>query len=157
MCQPRWEQLLWEVVSSPDFNACLQSLDHHFWDVLEKLCSWVRVQFDVTLSHCSILDSFVTYGLQPTRLLSLWDFPGKNTGVGCHFLLQGIFPTQGLNPCLLCPLHWQANSLPLSHVGSPCYMSYEAKFCPEETSRGFRIVCTLGTITQPPSPPQNTH
>ena len=32
--------------------------------------------------------------------------PGKNTGVGCHFLLQGIFPTQGLNPHLL---HWQAH------------------------------------------------
>ena len=36
-----------------------------------------------------------------------WDFPGKNTEVGCHFLLQGIFPTQGLNLCLL---HWQSNS-----------------------------------------------
>ena len=33
----------------------------------------------------------------PTRLLHPWDFPGKNTGVGCHFLLQEIFPTQGLN------------------------------------------------------------
>ena len=33
-----------------------------------------------------------------------WGFPGKNTGVGCHFLLQGIFPTQGSNPRLL---HWQ--------------------------------------------------
>jgi len=32
-----------------------------------------------------------TYGLQPTRLLCPWNFPGKNTGVGCHFLLQGIF------------------------------------------------------------------
>ena len=32
-----------------------------------------------------------------TRLLGPWDFPGKNSGVGCHFLLQGIFPTQGLN------------------------------------------------------------
>ena len=31
-------------------------------------------------------------------LLRPWDFPGKNTGVGCHFLLQGIFPTQGSNP-----------------------------------------------------------
>ena len=31
------------------------------------------------------------------RLLRPWDFPGKSTGVGCHFLLQGIFPTQGLN------------------------------------------------------------
>ena len=41
------------------------------------------------------------------------DFPGKNTGVGCHFLLQGIFPTQGSNPSFLCLLHWQAGSLPL--------------------------------------------
>ena len=38
----------------------------------------------------------------------------KNTGVGCHALLQGIFPTQGLNLCLLCLLHWQAGSLPLT-------------------------------------------
>ena len=42
--------------------------------------------------------------------------PGRNTGVGCHALLQGFFPTQGLNPCLL---HWQADSLPLSYEGSP--------------------------------------
>ena len=38
--------------------------------------------------------------LQPTRLLCLWDFPRKDTGVGCHYLLQGIFPTQGSNPGL---------------------------------------------------------
>ena len=44
---------------------------------------------------------------------------GKNTGVGYHCLLQGIFPTQGLNPCLLCLLHWQTDSLLLSHLGSP--------------------------------------
>ena len=37
-------------------------------------------------------------GLKLTRLLCPWDFPGKNTGVGCHFLLPGIFPTQGSNP-----------------------------------------------------------
>ena len=41
---------------------------------------------------------------------------GRNTRVSCHFLLQGIFPTQGLNPCLL---HWQADSLPLRRLGSP--------------------------------------
>ena len=46
-------------------------------------------------------------------------FPGKNFGVGCHFLLQGIFPTQGSNPGLLCLLHWQADSLPLSHLRRP--------------------------------------
>jgi len=52
--------------------------------------------------------------LQPASSLCPWDFPGKNTGVGCHFLLQGIFPTQGSNLCLL---HWQAGSLSPSHRG----------------------------------------
>ena len=45
--------------------------------------------------------------------------PVKNTGVGCHFLLQGIFPTQGSDLSLLCLLHWQVDSLPLHHLGSP--------------------------------------
>ena len=43
-------------------------------------------------------------------------FPGKNTGVGCHVPLQRIFPIQGSNPRLL---HWQVDSLPVSHQGSP--------------------------------------
>ena len=47
----------------------------------------------------------------------LWDFPGKNTGVDCHFLFQGIFPIQGSNLCLLHLLHHQVDSLPLSHWG----------------------------------------
>ena len=42
-------------------------------------------------------NSLWLHGLQPTRLVRPWDFPDKNTGVGCHFLLQEIFPTQGLN------------------------------------------------------------
>ena len=50
----------------------------------------------------------------PARPLCPWDSPGKNTGTGCHFLLWGVFPTQGSNPRLLCLLHWQVNSLPLS-------------------------------------------
>ena len=41
------------------------------------------------------------HGLQPTRLFCPWDFLGKDTAVGCHFLLQGIFPTQGSNLGLL--------------------------------------------------------
>ena len=41
------------------------------------------------------------HGLWPTRLLCPWDFPGKNTGMGCHFLLQGIFLIQGSNLSLL--------------------------------------------------------
>ena len=45
------------------------------------------------------------------------DSPGKNTGVGCHFLLQGIFPTQGLN---LHVLHGWAYALPLTHLKKCC-------------------------------------
>ena len=56
------------------------------------------------------------HGLQPARLFCPWDFPGNNTGVDCHFLLQGIFPAQALNLRLL---YRQVNSLPLSHQGGP--------------------------------------
>ena len=51
----------------------------------------------VVFSHASSLQP---RGLQPAKLLCPWDFPGKNTGVGCHFLLQGIFLMQGSNPSL---------------------------------------------------------
>ena len=47
------------------------------------------------------------------------DFPCKSTGVGCHALFQGIFPTQGLHPHLLCLLHWQVGSLPSEPPGKP--------------------------------------
>ena len=57
--------------------------------------------------------------LKPVRLLFPRHFPGKNTAVGCHFLLQGIFPTQGLNLGLLCLLHWRADSVPLQYLRSP--------------------------------------
>ena len=59
--------------------------------------------------------SVVSDPLQPLdcvayHVLCPWDFLGKNTGVGCHALLQGIFPTQGLNPHFLNLLHWQVGS-----------------------------------------------
>ena len=54
---------------------------------------------------CSVMsDSSGCFGLLSDRLFCPWDFPGKNTGVGCYFLLQGIFLTQGLNFHLLCLL-----------------------------------------------------
>ena len=49
-------------------------------------------------------------------LLCPWDFPGKITGAGCHFLLQGIFLTQGLNLRLL---HWQVDSSTIEPPGKP--------------------------------------
>ena len=53
-----------------------------------------------SVSHSTMSNSLRPHGLQPTRLLCPWDSPGKNTGVGCHALLKGIFPTQGLSPGL---------------------------------------------------------
>ena len=62
-----------------------------------------------------VSNSLPPHRLQPVRLLCPWNSPGKNTGLGSHSLLQRIFLTQGSNSCLL---HWQADSLPLSHLGS---------------------------------------
>ena len=70
--------------------------------------------------ECSVTsNSLQPHGLQTNRFLCPFDFASKNTIVGCHFLLQGIFLAQGLNLCLLGHLHWQTDSLPLSHLRSP--------------------------------------
>ena len=62
-------------------------------------------------------DSLPIHRLKPTKLLCPWESSGKITGVGCHALLQGFFPTQGLNLCLFHLLHWQVSSLPLGPPG----------------------------------------
>ena len=61
-------------------------------------------------------DSLQPPGPSPARLLCPWDSPGKNTGVGCHSLLQGICLTQGSNPDVL---HCRQILYHLSHEGSP--------------------------------------
>ena len=61
---------------------------------------------------------FVTLWTVAHQVPLSWDSPGKNTGAGCHALLQGIFLTQGLNPRLLCLLHWQV-LYHLCALGSP--------------------------------------
>ena len=66
-----------------------------------------------------VSESLRPHGLQPSRLLCPRSFPGNSTGTGCHFFLQGIFPTQGSNPHLLRLLCWQADSLPLAPPGRP--------------------------------------
>ena len=71
------------------------------------------------------------HGLEPTRLLCPWDFPGKGTRAGCHFLLQEIFPTQGLNPGLL---HCRQTLYHLSHQGSPDF---------QRISRGVLKYCSI--------------
>ena len=84
---------------------------------------------------CSVMsNSLWPHGLQPARLLCPWHSPGKNTGVGCHFLLQVIFMTQGSNPCLLSLLHWQIDCLPLHHFYSLIWIFFEFEFCSENYS-----------------------
>ena len=80
-----------------------------------------KVKVKVKLLSCVQL--FGAYQAPPTRLLLPWEFPGKNTGVGCHFLLQGNLPNQGVKPGSLA---LQADTLPSeppekssSHLGSP--------------------------------------
>ena len=80
-----------------------------------KWLSYIYV-YEMKWSRSVMSDSLWPHGLQPTRFLCPWDFPGKNTGVGCHFLLQGIFQAQGSNPGLL---HCRQMLYPLSHQGSP--------------------------------------
>ena len=75
------------------------------------------------ISHSVISDSLQPHGLKPPRLVCLWDSPGRNTGMGCYFLLQGIFPTQGSNLGLL---HCRQILYHLSHQGSP--KKYKGKY-----------------------------
>ena len=84
--------------------------------------SWKGLTTNVMwVLSCSVVsDSFATPWTVVPRLLCPCNSLGKNTGVGCHFLLQGIFPPQGLSPHLLCLLHWQMDFFwLLCHLGSP--------------------------------------
>ena len=80
-------------------------------NLLEFYQKWSEVK---SLSHARL---FVTpWPVACTMLLRPWDFLGKSTGVGCHLLLQGIFPTQGLNLGLP---HCRQMLYHLSYQGSP--------------------------------------
>ena len=71
---------------------------------------------EVKWSRSVVSNSLRPHELYPIRLCHPWDFPGKSAGVDCHFLLQGIFPTQESNPGLP---HWRQTLYRLSHQGSP--------------------------------------
>ena len=73
----------------------------------------------VELKLLSCVQLFVTLWTVARQAPLPMGFSRKNTGVGCCALLQGVFPTQGLNLHLLSILHWQGDSLPLHRLGSP--------------------------------------
>ena len=97
----------WKMGRNISENFCLFVSEHAFvyfcCSVLSRV--WLCDPMDCRPLGYSLCD------------LCPWDSPGKNTGVGCHFLLQGIFPTQGSNLCLVHLLHWQEDSLPLLPPG----------------------------------------
>ena len=105
------------------------------WNTIRKTISWDTTSHQLNGSvlavffwHCHLMCAYMISHvhacshaipwLQSIRLLCLWNFPGTNTGVCCHFLFQEIFLNQGWNPHLLHLLHWQVDALLLAVVGS---------------------------------------
>ena len=94
------------------WNSCQKSkIDHLYEGFFWVLSSISLIYMSVLMPHCCVCmcvlatQSCLTFcdlmdGMEPTRLLYPWDSSGKDTGLGCHSLLQGIFPTQGSNPDL---------------------------------------------------------
>ena len=112
----------------------------------EMFVSWC-VCVCVCVCVLSLSNFLWPHGLQPTSLLCSWDFPGKNTGVGCHFLLQRIFPVQGSNLFLLYLLHWQVDSLPLSHLGSPYKLINDLKLVKALMITKSKVKCEQQFLT----------
>ena len=104
---------LWSTTQEPE-----EANSHRGWNSLKyfKICdmeerrSWLHSKVQACVLSCFSRVSLQPYGLQAARLLCPRDSPGKNTGMGCHAIFQGILPTQGWNPSLLCLLHWQMGS-----------------------------------------------
>ena len=84
-------------------------------------------------------DSLRPHGLYPTRLLRPWDFPGKHTGVGCHFLLQRIFLTRGSNPGFL---HCRQMLYRLSHREAPKHSLRSVQFSSVQLFSRVRLFAT---------------
>ena len=95
---------------------CIHASHSFHTDIYLKSIYTLSERESVSLA---VSDSLWPHELQPTRLLCQWDFPGKNTGVDCHSLLQRIFLTHGLNLSLShCP-HCLTGSLSLAPPGKP--------------------------------------
>ena len=84
--------------------------------------TWLSCLYQASLKESvGCIRLFMTTWTMPARFLCPWDSPGKNTGVGCHALLQGIFLTQGSNPGLM---HCRQILYHLRHQGSPVRSNY---------------------------------
>ena len=108
------------LVHSCSASFCLNSVSQKVlwkkWDLKsfkEGNCSFIVTEWNTCAAaqSCHVFVTAWTIAHQDPLFI---DFPGKNTGVCCHFLLQSVFPIQGSNLCLLHVLHWQMDSLPLA-------------------------------------------
>ena len=112
-----------ELLCTVGWECTMQPLWNIVWRFLKKiknrtaLCVCVK-----SLQSCRLLAPVWT--VAPLGSFLHGGSPGKNTGVGCYALLQGIFLTQGLNLHLLCLLHWQAGSLQVP-PGKPLELPYD--------------------------------
>ena len=109
------------MLSSKDtYNTHIYPETHNWIKIITNSISQpFHLPLKVKVRSLSHVRLFVTPWTVATRLLCPWDFPGKSTGVGCHCLLQEIFPTQGLNPGLV---HCKQTLYRLSHQGSLIYL-----------------------------------
>ena len=101
------------------------SVDGQMDKVLYRYCIYPTCQH--VLSRSVVSDSAIPCTVACQAPLSM-GFSRQETAVGCLSLLQGIFPTQGLNPSLLCFLHWQAGSLPLVPPQIPVATSKQSSY-----------------------------
>ena len=96
------------------FQYCVHLRHNDLWDCKTFLLRLLNIFLLLQVYFCYstypihdepvwlvVSDSSQAPGLKPTRLLCPWNFSGKNTGMGCHFLLQGILPTQGMQSALV--------------------------------------------------------
>ena len=112
-----------------------------------KLHYLLFMYFTVCVNHSVVSDPLWLHGLQPPRLLCAWNCPGKNTGVGCHSLLQGIFSSHGSKPGLL---HCGQILYCLSPQGSPCISLLEENKNQRQTvDIGYCHHCYYYCISQP--------
>ena len=115
----------------------------------------VNIILSESASLLVVSDSFWPHWLQFTRLLCPWSSPGKNTGVGHHSLLQGIFLIQGSNLCLL---HCRQILYHLSHQGSPkktglgSHSLLQGSFQPRDQTRISSIIGILYCLSHQGSP-----
>ena len=116
----------------------------------------VKEHLWVCVSRSVVSNSLRPRGLKPARLLCPWDSPGKNTGVGCHALLQGIFPTQGSNLHLLhCRWTFYHLSAKLPSIGDTLLPNSKLLRAPtQETAHSSDLIFQFCTSISTPAPPK---